>query len=298
MTVKETPAVTVIIATYNKRSTLFYAIKSVLWQTFTDFECWIIGDACTDGSETVVAGFRDPRLHWYNLPVNSGYQSIPTNEALKRARGTFIAYLNHDDIWLPDHLQILMDGIEQKETDFVYSIMEWIGDDSRYADIPQYPDAPRPPEVPAILHRRDVVEDIGYWKEPHEIRADPRVEFLRSAQFSGKSFELIPYLTVLKFDRRVDDYGASSQQGMYMERIGKDPLFAEKELGSLLADAYRQLEGPLSMKRVRFQFMQSIRKMMVKRRIDPGCLKPWLKPGSRIAYWRRGHGLDSNNQDR
>ena len=95
---KPSPLVSVLIATYNKASTLRFAIESVLWQTQQDFEVWVIGDNCTDDSVQLVRSFNDSRFNWINLPENSGYQSVPHNEGLRRARGKYIAYLNHDDI--------------------------------------------------------------------------------------------------------------------------------------------------------------------------------------------------------
>lgn len=287
------PNVTIIIATYNKRATLNYAIESVLWQTFTDFECWVVGDACTDDSESLVASFDDPRLHWYNLPENSGYQSAPNNEGLRRAKGEYIAYLNHDDIWLPNHLQVLVDSIKQNQADFVYSIMEWVRKDSSIADIPNYPDAPRPPEASATLHRRDVVDRIGYWKAPYETYAFPRVDFFRQAQFAEMSFAIAPFLTVLKFNRNEAGYAFASQHAEYMQRIAQEPNFAEQELAKLLIKAYWQIEGPLSWNRTRFQLLQGIRMSLAKRRIEPERLMPWLSAGQRIAVWRKRHGLDS-----
>jgi len=58
------PLVSVLIATYNKAVTLRFALESVKWQTFQDFEVWVIGDCCTDNSAQVVESFNDPRLHW------------------------------------------------------------------------------------------------------------------------------------------------------------------------------------------------------------------------------------------
>ncbi len=287
------PKVTVIIATYNKEETLQYAIESVLWQTFSDFECWIVGDACTDDSESVVASFEDPRLHWYNLPKNSGYQSAPNNEGLRRAKGEYVAYLNHDDIWLPNHLQILLDSIQQNRADFAFSIMEWVRKDNSVADIPNYPDAPRPPEASATVHRRDVVDRIGYWKAPYETYAFPRVDFFRQAQFAGMSFAIAPFLTVIKFSRNEAGYAFASQHAEYMQRIMQESNFAEQELAKLLIKAYWQLEGPISWKQVRFQFLQGIRKSLAQRRIEPEKLMPWLSAGQRITAWRKRHGLDS-----
>lgn len=287
-----TPLVTVIIATYNKSDALAYAIESAVWQTFTDFECWVVGDNCTDDSEAVVTSFKDPRLHWVNLPENSGYQSAPNNEGLRRAKGKYIAYLNHDDIWLPNHLQVLVDGIERHKADIVYSIMEFITSDEQYPDVPYYPDATRPPEASATLHLRDVVDRIGYWKAPHEVRAIPRVAFFRKAQFTGMKFALEPYLTVLKFSRSDAGYGQSSLQANYIKQIYQDPDFTSKELAKMLVEVNRKVEGPLSLGQLSQQLQQTTRCLLVRLGIDPGIMRPWLRPGDRINKWRRAHGLD------
>ena len=292
MSGNSTPLVTVIIATYNKSEALHYAIKSVLWQTFSDFECWIIGDACTDDSPSVVAAFNDPRLNWCNLSENSGYQSAPNNEGLRRAKGKYIAYLNHDDIWLPNHLQVLVDCIEQNQADFAFSIMEMITPHRHYADIPEYPDAPRPPEASATIHRLDVVDRIGFWKAVHETNAIPRVEYFRQAQFAGMSFKVAARLTVLKFSRNQAGYSYASQQEYYLQQICQEPDFVENELANLLIDAYWQLEAPISRKQLHFQLLQGIRKALAKRGLEPDRLMPWLTPGKRMNKGRKHHGLD------
>lgn len=289
------PAVTVIIATYNKEQTLRYALESVLWQTFIDFECWVIGDACTDNSEELVANFADPRLHWFNLSHNSGYQSAPTNEGLRRARGKYIAYLNDDDIWLPNHLQVLVEGLDKFGVGFAYAMMEWIKSEQvKVVFIPDYPNAPQPPEATATMHRREVIDEIGYWKEPHQVHALPRVDYFRRAQFANCSFLLVPFLTSLKFSLSNSGYGQVSLQDEYIRRIRTDEKFVETELAKLLVGIYRESQGPLSMAQVRRQLSHSVRRMMVKRKIDPGRLLFWKRSGQRIDEWRKSLGLDKS----
>ena len=103
-----TPRVTVVIPTYNWAPVLPYSIGSVLAQTWTDFELLVVGDGCTDESAEVVGAIEDPRVTWVNLPENTGNQVGPNNEALRRARGDLMAYLGHDDLWLPRHLELLV----------------------------------------------------------------------------------------------------------------------------------------------------------------------------------------------
>lgn len=114
--------VSVIIPTFNSSGTLGLTLQTVLCQDFGDFEVWVVGDGCTDDTEKVVASFADSRLHWVNLPSNSGGPSVPRNEGVCRANGRFVAYVGHDDLWFPWHLSGLVDCIENTNSDFVYSL--------------------------------------------------------------------------------------------------------------------------------------------------------------------------------
>src|SRR5258708_504056 len=113
MPVMPSPRVTVIIPTYNWSTVLPYAIDSVLKQTMGDFELLVVGDGCTDDSEQVVTAINDARVRWINLPANTGHQAGPNNRGLQEARGEFIAYLGHDDLWLRHHLQCTTDGLDE-----------------------------------------------------------------------------------------------------------------------------------------------------------------------------------------
>ena len=293
------PTVSVLIATYNKRRALQHAIDSVLWQTFGDFELWVIGDGCTDDSAELVASYADPRVHWYNLPVNSGYQSAPHNEGLRRARGRYIAYLNHDDLWLPDHLERLVAVLEASDADIAYSILEWVLSwRDGYADIPAYPTAPLPPEASATMHRRALIDEIGDWKAPHEVHSVPRAEFLRRAQFAGKRFVLVPRLTVLKFGTDSTNYGAAGRQAEYVARVRREPDFAHAEIAALLVRAQHELERPLSLRRLRQQLLGAVRRWLVGRGIDPARLVVWRPRGRHIRAWRRAHALDAAASER
>ena len=106
------PRVTVIIATYNWSTVLPYAIQSVLAQTMPEFELLVVGDGCTDDCEQVVTAIKDPRVRWINLPANTGHQARPNNRELQEAKGELIAYLGHDDLWLPHHLQCMVNALD------------------------------------------------------------------------------------------------------------------------------------------------------------------------------------------
>src|SRR3954470_16607752 len=115
------PAISVIIATYNRSRALACAIESVLRQTFTDWELLVVGDGCTDDTVETVAEYmrRDVRVRFINLERNWGEQSGPNNVGRTLARAPLIAYLSHDDLWLPHHLKACSEVLAVTRADLV-----------------------------------------------------------------------------------------------------------------------------------------------------------------------------------
>lgn len=231
------PTVSVIIPTYNWSSVLRYAIQSVRWQSFQDFELLVVGDGCTDDSAEVVASFGDARIRWYNLPRNSGNQSAPNNFGIEQARGRYIAYLGHDDLWYPNHLELLVQASEAKHADFACSVVVMIGPPPSGIRIvkgavgPLGPGTLAPPS--GTMHRRAVVAEIGGWKDYREIDLPPDSEFVQRAWNLGKRFAAVPALTVFKFNSawRPGSYMQKScaEQAEYARRIVSEPDFLERE---------------------------------------------------------------------
>src|SRR5260370_39009244 len=99
------PLVSIIIATYNWSNVLRLAIRSVLWQTEQDFELLVVGDGCTDDSESIVNSFGDARIRWHNLAKNSGSPSTSNKAGLALALVTYAGYLGRDHAFRPAHLR-------------------------------------------------------------------------------------------------------------------------------------------------------------------------------------------------
>jgi glycosyltransferase involved in cell wall biosynthesis len=116
------PSFSIVLATYNRGEHIRPTIESVLRQAWQAFELIVVGDGCDDATEATVRSFDDARLSWRNLAENSGSQSAPNNAGIERPRGEWIAYIGHDDIWAPDHLQRLRAVIDMDAAlDFVIS---------------------------------------------------------------------------------------------------------------------------------------------------------------------------------
>ena len=104
------PKVSVIIPTYNRKHYLERAINSVLNQTYSDYELILVDDASTDGTTTFIAE-KYPGVCCVSLPKNSG-AGRARNEGIRIARGSFIAFLDSDDEWLPKYLETQIPSIE------------------------------------------------------------------------------------------------------------------------------------------------------------------------------------------
>lgn len=223
------PLVTVIIATYNSSALLRLTLGSLLDQDLVDFEACVVGDACSDDSAEVVVSFQDSRLHWINLPRNSGSQSAPNNEGLGRARGRYIAYLGHDDLWFPWHLSGLVNFIEGIQADLVHSLSAVIGPNGVDLTLGTpligmtYGNTYIPPS--SWLHRRELIEACGRWADPLKIADNVDNEYLSRVYQAGKRIELCRQLSVLKFPSawwKTYAADAAHPQASYLASLRKD----------------------------------------------------------------------------
>jgi len=234
------PLISVIIPTYNWSSVLRYAIRSVLWQTEPDFELLVIGDGCTDDSEAVVRSFADRRIRWHNLESNSGNQSAPNNAGLALARGRYIAYQGHDDIWHPEHLKILLRTIQSERADFASSLAEMMGPPGSNFRVVTgiYPrrgyDGKQGLTIAGVMHRREALSVLEKWKDYREVWRNPDVDFEYRAMEAGFKFVSTRELTVFKFNSslRKDCYihKPSHEQAEYCERIKVQRWFMLREV--------------------------------------------------------------------
>jgi len=121
------PRISVIMSVYNEELYLREAVKSILEQTFSDFEFIIVNDGSTDNTQRILDGYTDPRIVRLNNEMNIGLVKS-LNRGLKVARGEFVARMDADDVsqprrfekqvkYLESHLTIGVLGTQMEQID-------------------------------------------------------------------------------------------------------------------------------------------------------------------------------------
>jgi len=285
------PRVTVIIATYNWSTVLPYAIDSVLGQTMRDLELLVIGDGCTDESEQVVTAIKDPRVRWINLPANTGHQSGPNNRGLQEARGEFIAYLGHDDLWLSHHLQCTTERLDETGAAFAHSLLLRVPPDQDVG-MPVLPKRQfghgGPPSC--TVHRRSVTEKIGGWNDYRNLSIPPETDFFCRAQAAGFKAVFVPRLTAIKFpaSQRKNVYRGrpSHEQADWSKRMRSEPDFEAVHLVHVIKSMVEEIPREMPVRKLVGTFTQELAKRVVGR-----LFRFWADKGGEIARYKRYKGL-------
>jgi sugar O-acyltransferase (sialic acid O-acetyltransferase NeuD family) len=176
------PTVTVLIASYNHEKYVAESLRSVLGQTYQDFEIVIVDDGSTDGTVAEIKKISDPRIKQVFLSQNQGIIAAKT-KGLSMASGRYIAILNSDDMFLPDKLGKQVAFLDSHpEVGAVLTQAHIIDDDGKpfldqnhfYYDIFTQPNRTRQEWLhdffykgnclcmPSVLIRRECYEAVGY----------------------------------------------------------------------------------------------------------------------------------------
>jgi glycosyltransferase involved in cell wall biosynthesis len=168
------PRFSVLLPTHNRADVIGFAIRSILAQSEQDFELLIVGDGCTDETADIVAQFKDIRIRWFDLPKAplSGYAN--RNIALRLAQGELVAYGQHDDLMLPDHLALLGQAMEPG-IDWAYSRPLWVTTDGIVvpfgtnllipSELTRFLEFSNSIPSNCVVHRRNCLDRFGYWPE-------------------------------------------------------------------------------------------------------------------------------------
>jgi glycosyltransferase involved in cell wall biosynthesis len=120
MSWKSRPLISVIMNCYNGEIYLRDSIKSILNQSYQNFEIIFWDNQSTDKSATIYKSFKDKRLKYYYAPKHSSLYEA-RNFAIRKSKGQYIAFLDTDDLWTKNKLNLQVEKFKDKKIGVVYS---------------------------------------------------------------------------------------------------------------------------------------------------------------------------------
>lgn len=176
------PAISVIIPTYNRASMVVEAVESVLAQDMDDFELIVIDDGSTDDTEKKLSSYDyDNRLRYYRQE-NAGV-SAARNRGLRYSTAPCIAFLDSDDLWFPAKLRLQYNFIrEHSDADICQTEEIWLRNGYRVnprkhhqkvsGNIFRQSLALCLVSASAVMTRRDLFQKVGYFDEELPVAED------------------------------------------------------------------------------------------------------------------------------
>jgi glycosyltransferase involved in cell wall biosynthesis len=132
--------VSIIIPTYNRADLIGETIQSVIDQSYKSWELIIVDDGSTDDSKNYITKFKDERIRYYTIE-HCGILGKVRNVGISHAKGDYIAFLDSDDLWLPQKLEYQLTLLDQyPNASFVFGHGEQFG-----------PGAIPPPELESLF---------------------------------------------------------------------------------------------------------------------------------------------------
>ncbi|NEO89375.1 MAG: glycosyltransferase [Moorea sp. SIO3G5] len=125
------PTISVIVPVYNGEKTILETIQSIQAQTFSDFELIVINDGSTDGTLDVISTVNDHRLKVFSY--ENGGLPVARNRGIRRSTGEFITFIDADDLWKPDKLELQLAALQKNpEAGVAYSWTAFIDENSKF----------------------------------------------------------------------------------------------------------------------------------------------------------------------
>lgn len=173
------PLVSIITPCYNADLTIAKTIESVIVQSYSNWEMLIVDDCSTDKSKMKIDGFvkKNSRIKYFNTDHPSGSPSLPRNIGIENAKGKYIAFLDADDLWLPDKLEKQVKFMEKNKYDLSYSFyekMDWQGTRNnriiKTRDVTTYNKLLKSNSIPCLtsMIRKDIIGDTRFKQIPQE----------------------------------------------------------------------------------------------------------------------------------
>ena len=276
---RDMPTVSVIIPTYNRALIIKDAIQSVLNQTYSDYEIIVVDDGSTDNTNNVINDFRSrsEKVH-YIYQENKG-RSAARNLGIRAARGDYVAFLDSDDMFLPEKLPVQVMALENNlDFGMVFShVLRMDEHGNILHDISHgrekltgwiYPELlfikKNIITIPSVMVRKRVLNEIGGFDETMHICED--LDLWRRIAMSHQILQMNEPLAIIRhrMNESLDLLGYLDARTLYYHKaFADDPSLKKKIQTRLFSEMYYNygmLAFTYRKKRLSYQlFLQSMR---------------------------------------
>ena len=220
--IRSDAVVTVIISAYQRPQVLNKALESLYRQHYRSWRAFVIADCCPEDFFSAVDR-SDDRVSFINLPIRCGHQYGPNSVGIHLADTEFLAYLNHDDLWLADHLQLAVQALQQENADAylgraAFCTTKHQSERLDRGERPMFSELNRPEllwrcmsgpfyffePASAWVVRTELAKRVGYWQPPDEVKVTPVMDWLMRLAGAGASFHVADEVSVLKLHLQRD----------------------------------------------------------------------------------------------
>ncbi|MDC0311657.1 glycosyltransferase [bacterium] len=169
--------ISILLPTHNRAATTTIALQSLLGQSFQDWEVLVVGDGCDDGTGELVKAVAesDPRVRWFDLPKGANFGYANRNIALREARGELIGFLADDDLYFFSHVERLVALMKDPAVQLGVSSALWVDTSGHMIPVvaplhdagyrARFLDGENRIAASSFVHRREVFDEVGYWRE-------------------------------------------------------------------------------------------------------------------------------------
>lgn len=241
------PKFSIIMPTYNRCFIIWKAIRSVLSQTYPFYELIIIDDGSTDETGKLVKEFTDPRIRYYKIDKNVG-AAAARNYGLKKANGDFIAYLDSDNVWYGEYLEVMNKAFEKNKDKLVVfckknyrltlvenGVEEPLRDETtntkKFFDLKRLWQRRILIDTNTMCHKKNEIEELGGW--------DPNLDFWEDWELTLRISNKYPngFLclnrTMIDYEQKID---VNDKDNIFAKWEKAEKKIFEKYKGNPLLD--------------------------------------------------------------
>jgi glycosyltransferase involved in cell wall biosynthesis len=260
--------VSIIVPTYNRADLIGETIQSVIDQTYKNWELIIVDDGSTDDSKNYITKFNDERIVYYAIE-HCGILGKVRNVGISHAKGDYIAFLDSDDLWLPQKLEYQLTLLQQYPTEleslFVGNIFLPLLLEERFVFY-----------VPTVLFKKKNLEETGLISESMVSGGDIHFFLKMAHRFEGIFSNKI-IVKIRKHKQSHSDSLESVANQEYIEMIQKfrhEKLLTSNQFGQLASKQYYKL-GLIHLKKG--DGKKALQEFIKYVRLNPFRLNGWFR---------------------